>query len=168
MQFFIIRDTERLTRCLSFLKALNLSTVWSVKIEAYKPKRSDAQNRLYWSYINAIADQLDFETDTLHWYFKKNFIGFTVQNVMGENIIVPNSTTKLKVAEFADYLRKIEIFAGEKELMLPNPDDRRYALMEPQPAPVVPSTVVQPTKNPALAGGGTSYTDQAKQMESMG
>jgi hypothetical protein len=153
MQFFIIRDTDRMTRCLSFLKALNLSTVWSVKIEAYKPKRSDAQNRLYWSYVNAIADQLDYETDTLHWYFKKNFIGFTVQNVEGENIIVPNSTTKLKVSEFADYLRKIEIYAGEKGLMLPNSDERRYALNEPQSAPAVPSAAVVHPENRALAGG---------------
>jgi hypothetical protein len=167
MQFFILRDAERRDRCLSFLRALNLSSLWSVKIEPYKPKRSDAQNRLYWAYINAIADQLDYDAEALHWLLKKNFLGFEVIEVLGEKVIMPRSSTGLKVKEFADYLRKIEIFAGEKGLMLPNPDDRRYALNEPQSAPVVPSTVVQPPKNPALADRGTSYTEQAKQMESV-
>lgn len=130
MKFYIIKNKERLESCLSFLKTMNLNNPWSVQIELYKPKRSDAQNRLYWAYVNAIAMQLDFAPETMHWFLKKNFLGYEVQDIMGEKVIVPNSTKKLRVADFIDYLRKIEIFASEKQLNLPNPDDRKYALSQ--------------------------------------
>lgn len=88
----------------------------SVTVTEHKSKRSGEQNKRYWSILNEIADQSwvagkQFSADAWHEHMKRKLIG-TEDLPGGGNIGI--STASLSVAEFCDYMTKVEAYAASE------------------------------------------------------
>lgn len=77
--------------------------------------RSSQANRLYWLYMDFIADQLGYDSaEDIHSAFKDLFL-------TDRSGILPlvRSTTSLDTKEFADYISKIIRKCAEMGIILP-------------------------------------------------
>ena len=87
-------------------------------------RRNNQQNALYWLTLHAIADKVkpegkSYSPEHFHMYFKSRFIGcddFTLPN--GKVMTIPKSSAALDIAEFADYLTKVQAWAAERDVYL--------------------------------------------------
>ena len=120
MPQFILRTDANAKALYAFLKN-NWRTLAAqdkpllVVVEEYKAKRHSQQNRLYWSYLKQISVQAMlsgkyYSDEVWHEFFKGHFLGYVDLpdgRKMGE------STTKLNVTQFAEYVNKVEVYAVE-------------------------------------------------------
>ena len=120
MPQFILRTDTNAKALYAFLKN-NWRTLAAqdkpllVVVEEYKAKRHSQQNRLYWSYLKQISAQAMlsgkyYSDEVWHEFFKGHFLGYVDLpdgRKMGE------STTKLNVTQFAEYVNKVEVYAVE-------------------------------------------------------
>ena len=120
MPQFILRTEANAKALYAFLKN-NWRTLAAqdkpllVVVEEYKAKRHSQQNRLYWSYLKQISAQAMlsgkyYSDEVWHEFFKGHFLGYVDLpdgRKMGE------STTKLNVTQFAEYVNKVEVYAVE-------------------------------------------------------
>jgi hypothetical protein len=86
----------------------------SVTVTEHKAKRSLDQNSLYWRRLSEIAEQAwidgrQYDRDAWHHYMGSQFLPMR-ETPGGE--LVPVSTTTLDVADFTEYLNKIEAFVA--------------------------------------------------------
>ena len=79
-----------------------------------KPKRSDAQSRLYFMWRDIFAEEVGNSKTEMHKAFKKKF------NV--------ESTKDLNVMEFVDFLCEIDMLAAEHGITLPHTEDYEVAV----------------------------------------
>jgi len=103
--------------------------VATITIKKDKPKRSDAQNRLYFKWVDIIGKELGYSKDETHLLLADKFLGkieFTTKK--GKAISQIKSTRDLKVAEFTDYLTDIDMFISEYGITLPHGDDYNIAM----------------------------------------
>lgn len=98
-------------------------------------KRSLAQNRLYWKWMQEIAEQAvttdkkKLTKDGWSEACSLRFLGFKDIIFMGESFqIKDTSTSKLRVSEFSDYLAEIEATFTERGLKLTITDDYNLAM----------------------------------------
>jgi hypothetical protein len=101
----------------------------TISISKDKPKRSDAQNRLYFSWVDIIGKELGYSKSETHLLLADKFLGkieFTTKK--GKEISQIKSTRELKVLEFTDYLMDIDIFVSEYGITLPHGDDYNLAI----------------------------------------
>ena len=113
-QSFTLRDESHAARLYAFLKAnwramADQEKPLSVIVTEKKPKRTDEQNRLYWSRLGEIADQVwlggkRYSKDVWHEYYKAKF-GPKVEGPHGQ--LVAMSTTDLTVEAFTLYMNEI-------------------------------------------------------------
>ena len=120
MPQFILRTDANAKALYAFLKN-NWRTLAAqdkpllVVVEEYKAKRHSQQNRLYWSHLKQISAQAMlsgkyYSDEVWHEFFKGHFLGYVDLpdgRKMGE------STTKLNVTQFAEYVNKVEVYAVE-------------------------------------------------------
>jgi hypothetical protein len=105
---------------------VNIATV---SIEEGKPKRSNAQNRLYWTWVGIIALELGYTKDEMHIILGDRFLKkIEVVTKKGKNIAQIPSTTQLTVDEFIDYLCEIEMLCEDWNMTLPHNDDYQLAI----------------------------------------
>lgn len=73
------------------------------------PKRTNQQNRYYWSMILPMVAQETGEDDVekLHEYFKSKYLTTGIHVVLGERVRMTKSTTELSVEEFSKYIKQI-------------------------------------------------------------
>lgn len=89
-----------------------------------KIKRSSEQNRRLWAIYHALAEKLRpngqvFSAHSYHLYFKSKYLGCTEHKLPnGKTLLVPNSTAELDIAEFSEYLDRVEAFAAERDVYL--------------------------------------------------
>jgi hypothetical protein len=89
-------------------------------------KRSNAQNALLWALLTEISERLrvdgrGFEPPVWSEYFKRRFLGAEEFRLpSGEVLIVPHSSADLDEAAFSDYLSKIEVWASDRNVFLPD------------------------------------------------
>lgn len=95
-------------------------------------KRSSEANRRYWALLHEISDKLltkDEEgnntvrhsADVWHLYFKQRFLGSNDITLPNRKVITqPNSSADLEVAEFSDYMDKVQAWAAEHNVHLPD------------------------------------------------
>ena len=122
---------ESIFRSLSddFFKAnpdVEVATIYIVKD---KPKRSDVQNRLYFSWVAIIGNELGYSKEETHLLLADKFLGkieFTTKQ--GKQISQIKSTRDLKVGEFSDYIRDIDMFISEYGINLLYGDDYQVAI----------------------------------------
>lgn len=99
---------------------------WKVTFEEYKANRSLEQNKRYWQLLSAMADHLNENSDVvhtsdiLHIFFRNSFLGKDVLEVKGKILEHPRSTSKLNVAEFSEYMQKVEAFIASQGVMIGN------------------------------------------------
>lgn len=89
-------------------------------VDRKKKIRSLKSNNLYWAYLNIIEEETGEEANNLHEYFKRIFLQPQIIVVLGKEIKIPASTTKLTPYEFTTYFDKISALTG---VPVPNPDD---------------------------------------------
>ena len=89
--------------------------VATISITKDKPKRSDAQNRLFHTWRDIIAEEMGESKEET-----KNLI---------KNQFSITSTKDLEVAEFVEFLRDIDdFFGGEYQIKLPRNEDYHLAM----------------------------------------
>jgi hypothetical protein len=95
---------------------LELPLDWSheVVIRKAKSKRSISANNLYWVWLTYLQDEIGETKEMLHLYFKHKYLKRDDISVLGQQVPVEVTTTKLSVKEFTDYLRNIELFVMDK------------------------------------------------------
>lgn len=128
MQRYIIQDEIRRGNAVQYLQALNLSKPWSVEIKEFRKNRSNSQNSLYWKWLSEIEQETGNSRDDLHEIFKRMFLGTETKTLMGKNVEVTRSTTRLNTKEFTEYLNSIEHYMADMGITLSHPDDYRYAM----------------------------------------
>ena len=79
-----------------------------------KPKRSDAQSRLYFSWRDIFAEELGNNKPEMHKILKDKF--------------KVESTKDLNVMEFVDFLCEIDMLAAEHNITLPHGNDYEIAV----------------------------------------
>jgi len=89
--------------------------VATISITKDKPKRSDAQNRLFHTWRDIIAEEMGESKEEAKKQIKKKF-----------NVV---STKDLEVEEFVEFLRDIDdFFGGEYQIKLPRNEDYHLAM----------------------------------------
>lgn len=126
----IIQNESDKARAINQITRLNPEKVWEMSVKPYKPNRSKSQNKLYWSWLQIIGDDLGYPKEELHVILAAKFLGIVETRCLGEIITQPVSTSTLNVKGFAEYLNGIELFAGsELGIILPNQDDLYFESM---------------------------------------
>ena len=93
-------------------------------------KRSTQANARYWLLLHALADGMKvrgelFSAETWHLYLKSKFLGAVDHKLpSGKTLTIVNSTADLDVAQFSDYLDKVQAWASEHDIWL---EDRESA-----------------------------------------
>ena len=108
-----------------------LPTDGSYKVVIDKAKsRSLAQNALYWKWLRLIATAYADAGGELHspeiWheYLGGLFLEVELAQIQGSFMRSTQSTTNLSTKAMAEYMEKVELWAGDElELQLPHPDD---------------------------------------------
>jgi len=126
---FILKNGNIRSNAIQHIMGLDLSQMYEVIVQPFKDSRSKAQNRLYWKWIPYLSDSCGNTNNQMHRILKAKFIGVDREVVDGVNIIELRSSKKLKVKEFANYLREVEALALEYNVTLPHPEDYHYAMM---------------------------------------
>ena len=120
MQFKLPRDRRQLREHLNALDA----NEYTVTVEPYKANRSLAQNSLMWKWCEIIGNEFGYTSLEMKRELCYKYLGFQRHMVSGNVTIEINGTSKLKIKEFTDFLRNVEIFAGEAQIRLPFPDQQ--------------------------------------------
>jgi len=98
-----------------------------IEIKEYKPKRTNLQNRFYWAILNFIQHETGNDKDTLHAFFKHQFLDKKRFQLFGIEFDSDVSTTKLNKKEFTHYIEMIRIFAAQElELNIPDMSDKDF------------------------------------------
>ena len=78
-----------------------------------RTKRSDAQNALYWSVLNKVAQNMGHiwpgidTKDQLHVAMKLALGKYDLLQVKGKAVPVPHSTSRMSVKEFSEYFNAV-------------------------------------------------------------
>lgn len=75
-----------------------------------------------------ILTETDNSIGALQQYITQEYLGYSVEEIKGKNILVIKSTTKLTTKEFSDDLTQVDAFAVGEGVILPN-DDLYYDSM---------------------------------------
>lgn len=86
----------------------------AVTVAEYKDKRHAQQNRLYWALLKQVSEQAmvdgrRYSDEVWHEQFKRVLIGLV--DLPGGQM-AGESTTKLNVSEFAEYITKVTAYAA--------------------------------------------------------
>lgn len=120
--FVIKKNTPAKANCLSHIVHLPDTKAWDVKIEEHKSSRSIQQNKMYWSWLKIIGDEVGMDKDEMHRMFAIRLLGPELFYVDGKPYEGAKSTTKLSTKEFGEYLDQIHATAMGMGLTLPTPE----------------------------------------------
>lgn len=119
LRTFVLRDERNANALWVFLKSnwralADENRPLAVTVAEHKAKRSVDQNKRYWAILNEIAEGAwiggrQFSTEAWHEFFRAKFIGYE-ETPDGRQIGM--STTTLSVAEFGDYMTRVEAYAA--------------------------------------------------------
>ena len=138
MQQIVVKSETERNVLKGVVNSLPLSPVFEVNIQEHKSKRSAAQNRLYWKWLQEIAEQAPtrdgeyLSKEEWHYLCSLKFLGAKTLKDGKVTYAVPvESTTKLNMTKFSKYLSEIEVEFIERGVNLTFPDDYDY-IMGPQ------------------------------------
>lgn len=115
-----------------FMKRLEmLQGRYVFKIEKWRKKRSNSQNRYYWSQViaclMAVLEDAWGEAvspDDAHMFAKTHFLGRTMKNKKtGRVTVLPGSTPKTSTVEFNEYIEKIAKLCASCGVIVPLPSE---------------------------------------------
>lgn len=150
---FILNDEDDIKDVVSACTALLVfDKKHAVHIHPYKTTISERQRKLYWTWIDLLADFIGEDKDRMHWIYKEKFlVGIFKRREDGEYagvldaankaysrgdmkefsilkkfIISKTSIMETLVTEMAEYLTLIDRqAAGELSFNLPHPEDQK-------------------------------------------
>lgn len=96
-----------------------------VSIEQEKWVRSASQNNFYWAYLRIIANDTGEVESDLHDLFKRKFLPPQFKTILGVEVKLPASTTKLDKVSFGEYMQKISALTN-----VPIPDPKLLVKVE--------------------------------------
>ena len=105
------------------LKELDQNVLWSVTVKPYKSTRTLDQNEYYWKLVTELADYFGLKSkDEMHEVLLYKLLSEEKQ-IKNLKVMTINSTTKLNVKQFNEFLEKVKDFArgygfklGEEEI----------------------------------------------------
>ena len=111
MTRYKVTSTEELEHVRKQIGELDLSKQWEVKVKPFAFNRSVEQNKRYWKLIAELGSFLGYDEGEMHELMKYKFLSYK-QEMLGDEMVVVPSTSKLTVKEFVEYLNKVERFAS--------------------------------------------------------
>lgn len=104
---------------------------FDVSIVLHRERRSIDQNSLYWMWLALVEDETGNRKSDLHDVFRAKFLHVFEREVLGETVRELPSTTKLDTKQFAEYMKKIDVFcSSELGIVCPHPEDQFWADFE--------------------------------------
>ncbi len=127
---FVLRDQHVRRNAVDYINSLDLDKPWRIVVGPHVPKRSLAQNRLYWMWAHAIQQHLldtagrHYSDKQIHAWLKEKFLPTEIVEIKGEVKESRKSTADLTVKEMSKYLNDIDMYcAADLDLVLPHPQD---------------------------------------------
>jgi len=111
MKRYKVTSEEELEHLRKQIGELDLSQAWEVEVKPFAFNRSVQQNRRYWKLIQELGSYLGYDEGEMHELMKYKFLSYK-QEMLGDEMVVIPSTSKLNIKEFVDYLSKVEVFAS--------------------------------------------------------
>ena len=105
-----ITSEEELEHVRKQIGELDLSKAWEVEVKPFAFNRSTEQNKRYWALIKELGSFLGYDEGEMHELMKYKFLSYK-QDMLGDEMVVIPSTSKLTIKEFVEYLSKVERFA---------------------------------------------------------
>ena len=112
MTRYKVTSEETLEHARKQIGELDLSKAWEVEVKPFAFNRSTEQNKMYWALIAELGSFLGYEEQEMHELMKYKFLSYK-QEMLGDELVVIPSTSKLTIKEFVEYLSKVERFASE-------------------------------------------------------
>lgn len=127
-EYWIIRTDDQKAHAMGHLACINPSADAPVviKVEPYKKKRSDLQNRFIWGWVySEIERQLQdagivihcddgtehpYTKEILHEIMKQKFLAVGSIEAKGRSLILHKSTTDLNTAQFSEFVEQVRQF----------------------------------------------------------
>ena len=111
MTRYKVTSTEELEHVRKQIGELDLSKAWEIEVKPFQFNRSVEQNKRYWKLIGELGSYLGYDEGEMHELMKYKFLSYK-QEMLGDEMVVVPSTSKLTIKEFVDYLSKVEVFAS--------------------------------------------------------
>ena len=112
MKRYKVTSEEELENVRKQIGELDLSKAWEVEVKPFAFNRSTQQNKKYWKLIGELGSFLGYDEGEMHELMKYKFLSYK-QEMLGDEMVVIPSTSKLTIKEFVEYLSKVERFAIE-------------------------------------------------------
>lgn len=145
-EFWIVRTKDNLDNALKAVDSIKPSSEqpMAVKIQPFKLKRTDLQNRYMWGWVykqisRTLEDrgivirceddrEIPYTADVLHEIFKSKFlIKEVVETTGGRTLTLYKSTTDLNTTQFSQYITEIKAFVYQFwKFAVPEPQDGVY------------------------------------------
>lgn len=123
----IIYNLQNLKEFFTEIKDTDISNGYLISFEKYNKIRSIQSNKLYWLWLNCIAEETGNDSDILHEYFKNKYLKKYYSECFESQLLITITTTKLDNKQFWEYLEKIKMFAStELNIILPEPKDKEF------------------------------------------
>ena len=110
MTSYKVTSDEELEHAQKQISKLDLTKAWEVEVKPFAFNRSTQQNKKYWALIGELGSYLGYDESEMHELMKYKFLSYK-QEMLGDEMVVIPSTSKLTIKEFVDYLSKVERFA---------------------------------------------------------
>ena len=105
-----VTSNEELEHARKWIGELDVSKAWEIEVKPFSFNRSTAQNKKYWALIGELGTYLGYSEHEMHELMKYKFLSYK-QEMLGDEMVVIPSTSKLAIKEFVDYLANVENFA---------------------------------------------------------
>ena len=106
-----VTSEEDVEHARKLIGELDLSKAWEIEVKPFAFNRSIEQNKRYWKLTSELGSFLGYDESEMHELLKYKFLSYK-QEMLGDEIVVVPSTSKLSVKEFVEYLDRVERFAS--------------------------------------------------------
>ena len=110
MKRYKVTSEEELENVRKQIGELDLTKAWEVEVKPFAFNRSTQQNKKYWKLVGELRSFLGYDEGEMHELLKYKFLSYK-QEMLGDEMVVIPSTSKLTIKEFVEYLEKVERFA---------------------------------------------------------
>lgn len=99
---------------------------YNITIEKWKESRSAQQNRLFWKWMTIMGEDFGYHKDEMH----DEMIDLFAPIYTGKDILSGKpkqkryTTSMMDVRQMYDFMNRIDQFAAENNIRLPQPDDK--------------------------------------------
>lgn len=85
--------------------------------------RTNDQNRLYFKWVDIMADYFGNTSAAMHEALKLEILGPEFVNIGGKIVSVPPQSKNKDIKDFGDYMNRVAAFAADYDIILPHEID---------------------------------------------